>query len=52
MVAESHSIMARWRNYFSQILNVDGFSAVRQAEIHTTEPLVPEPIALEFELAI
>ena len=33
LVAESHSIMARWRNYFSQILNVHGVSNVRQAEI-------------------
>jgi hypothetical protein len=49
LVADSHSIMARWRNYFSQILNV---SDVRQAEIHTAEPLVPEPSALEFKLAI
>jgi sorting nexin-29 len=33
-------------------LNVHGFSDVRQAEIHTAEPLVPEPSALEVELAI
>ena len=52
MVADSHSIMARWRNYFSQILNVHGVSDVRQAEIHTVEPIVPEPSALEVELAI
>jgi hypothetical protein len=51
LVADSHSILARWRNYFSQILNVHGVSDVRQAEIHTTEPLVPEPSALEVELA-
>jgi hypothetical protein len=44
--------MARWRNYFSQILNVHGVSDVRQAEIQTAEPLVSESIALEFELAI
>lgn len=25
---------------------------VRQTEIHTAEPLVPEPSALEFEMAI
>jgi len=25
---------------------------VRQAEIHTAEPLIPEPSAFEFELAI
>ena len=52
LVADSHSIMARWRNYFSQILNVHGVSDVRQAETHTAEPLVPEPSALEAELAI
>jgi hypothetical protein len=33
-------------------LNVNGISDVRQAEIHTAEPLVPEPSALEVELAI
>jgi hypothetical protein len=52
LIADSHSIMVRLRNYFSQILNVHGVSDVRQAEIHTAEPLVPEPSALEFELAI
>ena len=39
-------------NCLSQILNVHGVSDVRQAEIHTAEPLVPEPRVLEFELAI
>jgi hypothetical protein len=34
--------MARWRNYFSQLLNVYEVNDVRQAEIHTAEPLVPE----------
>jgi hypothetical protein len=52
LVADSHSIMVRWRNYFSQILNVHGVNNVRQAEIHTAEPLVSEPSALEVELAI
>jgi len=44
--------MARWRNYFSQLLNVHDDNDVRQAEIHTIEPLVPEPNAFELELAI
>ena len=52
MVADSHSIMARWRNYFFQILNVHEVKDVRQAEIHTVEPLVPEPSAFEVELTI
>jgi len=52
LVADSHSIMARWRNYFSQLFNVHGVKDVGQAEIHTAEPLVPEPSAYEVELAI
>ena len=51
-MADSDSIVARWRNYFSQLFNVHGVKDVRQAEIHTAEPLVPEPSAAEFELAI
>jgi hypothetical protein len=45
-------IMARWRNYFSELLNVHGVKDVRQTEINTAEPLVPEPSAFEVELAI
>jgi len=51
-VAYTHSILARWRNYFSQLLNVHEINDVRQTEIHTAEPLVPEPSASEIELAI
>jgi hypothetical protein len=35
LIADSHSIVARWRNYFSQLLNIHGVNDVRQAEIHT-----------------
>ena len=52
LVADSHSIMTRWKNYFSQLLNVHGAKDVRQGEIHTAEPLVPEPSVFEVELAI
>jgi len=52
LVADSHSILARWRNYFSQLLNTHGVNDVRQTEIHTAEPLVPEPTAFELEMAI
>jgi len=51
-VANSHSIVARWRNYFSQLFNVHGVKDVRQAELHTAEPLVAESSAAEVELAI
>jgi hypothetical protein len=36
--------------FFSQLLNVHGDSDVRHAEIHTAEPLVPEPSAFEVEI--
>ena len=53
LVAESHSILARrWEYNFSQLLNIHGFNDVRQTEIHTAKPLVPEPSDFEFELAI
>ena len=51
-VADSHGIVARLRNYFSQLFNVHGVKDVGQAEIHTAEPLVPEPSASEVELTI
>ena len=49
LVADSHSILARWRNYFFQLLNVHGVKDFRQTEIHTAEPLVPESSAFEVE---
>jgi len=52
LVADSHSILARWRNYFSQLLNVHEVNDVRQTEIHTAKPLVPELGAFDLEMAI
>jgi hypothetical protein len=40
-LADSHNILNRWKNYFSQLLSVHRVSDVRQIEIHTAEPLVP-----------
>ena len=33
-------------------LNVRGFNDIRQTEIHTAEPLVPEPSVFETEMSI
>jgi hypothetical protein len=52
LFADSHSILARWRNHFSELLNVHGVNDVRQTEVHTAEPLVLEPSAFEVEMAI
>ena len=33
LVADSHSILARWRNHFCQLFNVYGVNDVKQTEI-------------------
>ena len=48
----SHSVSARWKKCFSQLFFEHGFSVVRQTEIHTAEPLVLDPRALEFDMLI
>jgi len=52
LVTHSHSILARWRNHSFQLLNVRGVNDVMHTEIHTTEPLVPEPSVFEVEMAV
>ena len=52
LVADCHSILARWGNYFPQLFTAHEVNEVRHTAIHTAEPLWPEPSALEFGLAI
>jgi glucose-6-phosphate 1-dehydrogenase len=42
LFADSNNILNRWKNYFSQLLNVQRISDVNQLEMHTAEPLEPE----------
>jgi hypothetical protein len=42
LVTDSHSVFNKWRNHFSQLFNIHGVSDVRQTEMYTSEPLVPE----------
>jgi hypothetical protein len=51
LLADSHSILNRWKNCFSQLLNVHSVSEVRQIEVHMAELLVPVPSHLEVEIA-
>jgi hypothetical protein len=52
LLADSHNILNRWKNYFSQLLNVHRVSDVRQINIHTAEPLVPDPSHLRLRLLL
>jgi len=50
LFADCNSILGRWRNHFSQLLNVHRVNGDNQTEVHTAG-LVPEPSVFEFELA-
>jgi hypothetical protein len=52
LLADTQRILTRWKNYFCQLLNVQGAGGIRQTEIHTAEPFVPESTAAEVEIAI
>jgi len=52
LVTDPNNILARWGNEFFQLFNIYVVSDIRQTEIHTTEPLIPELSAVEVDLAI
>jgi hypothetical protein len=47
LLVDSHNILNRWKNYFSQLLNVHNVSDIRQIKVHMAEPLIPGPSYLE-----
>jgi hypothetical protein len=52
LVTDCHSILVRWRNHLFQLTNARGVNDVRQTEIHTAVPVVPEPSAFDVEMVI
>jgi hypothetical protein len=50
LLSDPHNILNRWKNYFCELLDVHGAGCVRQTEMHTAEPFVPEPSASEVEV--
>jgi hypothetical protein len=52
LIADSQNVLNRFKNVFNQVLNVHGFHNVRQDDIHTAEPLVPEHSLIKVEIAI
>jgi hypothetical protein len=45
------SALNMWKNFFNQELNVHGVHHVRQMDIHTAEPLMPEHSLVKVEIA-
>jgi hypothetical protein len=52
LLADSHNILNRWKNYFCQPLNVHGVNHVMQTDMNIAEPLVSESSTSETETAI
>jgi hypothetical protein len=48
---QTATVLWRGGGIICQLLNVHGDNDVKQTEIHTAEPLVPEPSAFEVEMA-
>jgi hypothetical protein len=51
LLLDPQNIWNRWKNIFLPVLNVHGVHYFRQMDIHTAEPLVPEPGLVEVETA-
>jgi hypothetical protein len=52
LLADCSNILSRWESYFSQLFDVHNVCDVRQIEIHTDEPLIPNPSCFIVEIAI
>jgi hypothetical protein len=52
LIADPQNILNNWNNCFSQLLNVHRVSDIRQIQIHTAEPLVPDPNPFKGEIVI
>jgi hypothetical protein len=52
LLADPHNILNRWKYYFCQLLNVQGASGIRQTEMHTAVPFVPDPSVSEAEVSV
>jgi len=50
LLVDSHNILNRWKDNFSQLLNPHGVNDVRQTEMHAAEPLLPESSCFEGEI--
>jgi hypothetical protein len=51
LLADPQNVSKRWKNLFNHVLNVHGVHDVRQIDVHTADPLIPEPSLVEVEIA-
>ena len=49
MVADKTSILSRWEQFFSNLLNVNQSTSHEGSEVYTVEPDIPEPSLIEVD---
>jgi len=52
IVGDTTSILSRWKQFFSNLLNVNQITSHEGSEVYTAETDNPEPRLIEVELAI
>jgi hypothetical protein len=52
LLADPQNVLNKWEIFFNQVLNVHGVHDVRQKDIQTAEPLVPESSPVEVGITI
>jgi hypothetical protein len=52
LLVDPHKILNRWKNYFYQLMNVHRVGVIRQSEMHTAKPFVPDLNASKVEVAV
>jgi hypothetical protein len=48
LLADPQQILTRWKNYFCQLLNIQGPGGIRQTGIHTAEPFCRSLVPLRL----
>jgi hypothetical protein len=49
LLADPQKVLDVWKNFFCQLLNVHGAGGVRQTEMNSAEPSVPERSAFKVK---
>jgi hypothetical protein len=52
LLSDSNNILNRWKNNFSQLLNVHRVSDIKQIEIHIAQLLLADPSLLRLKLLL
>ena len=47
IVADTTSILRRWEQFFSNLINVNQSTSQEGSEVYTAEPDIPEPSLIE-----